>query len=166
MPLKMYEEAISLVLHEQIDARVGGLVQDLIAVFRQRADPDFVPTRLREAHNLREPGGEHVVAESLVFEDAKLLVAQRGPLDAITMQYTGVRGQARQYSGCSVLFGPIKNTCQGAPVRLIAQIALPRLGAGNDSAVDAPTQQIFDGYVKVAQMFQCAFTARDIGKVE
>ena len=72
--LKMDEQAIPFLLDEEIYARGGGLVENVVTVRNERVRENFIPPRMREPHHSRETDRKFVLANSLVVKNAELFV--------------------------------------------------------------------------------------------
>src|ERR1700678_348459 len=119
---------------------------------------------MRKLDWLQSVACQFVIAGPARFENTKTLVAERLACDAIAVEHAGMRGQARQNGGGSIALRPVKDLGQRMPVRLLAQIRLLRLRAGDDYRIHAAAPKIFDAGVKVIEVFASAIAARNIGQ--
>src|ERR1700677_109049 len=123
--LQVYEKTPPFPFHKRIHSALDGPSQYGITTGLQRVRSHFVPSGMRKADPAVRVADEGVVAGFTEGENTELLISQRLPADAIAVENTSVRRQAKQNRRNSVGFRPVQNIRQHRPIRFIAQVRLP-----------------------------------------
>src|ERR1700722_679941 len=109
MALEVHEETAFFLFHKQINARIRGLREHLVTAGSQRICSQFVPPGLWNLHHLASAVRKRMVPNRFVVEYAELLVGEPVPGNAIAVEHTGMRRQARQNGGSRIVLSPIQN---------------------------------------------------------
>src|SRR5579862_353554 len=131
------EHAVAALLDEQLHARVVGFGEDAVAAFAQRLRRHLVPTRMRDAEAGGQGHGQIVMTAGRMLEQAEAFVLQRTALDAVIVQHRGMACEARERGRRSVAVEPVEQVRERVPERLVFQVRVFRLGAGDDHRVEA-----------------------------
>src|ERR1700730_6255605 len=119
---------------------------------------------MRKTYALPGPAGQWVPASLREVENAKLLIGQPIPADAVAVQNAGMRRETGQNSSGRVALRPIEDIRQDSPVGFIPQIGLPRLRAGDDHAIKLVLPEFVEAVVEAIEMTLAAISSRNSGQ--
>jgi len=98
---------LAALFDEEVDSGVGRPSENFVAVRFEGVGFDFVPAGMGDAHGGAESGGERMLGEDLVFEDAELFVIEWLAQNAVAVQNSSVRSQTRQNRRNRIALGPV-----------------------------------------------------------
>ena len=84
--------------------------------------------------------------------------------DVVGVKNAGVGGEAGENGGDGVLGGPVEQMRERRPVRLVAEIGLARLSAGDDHAVEGRVPEFVAVVVEAVEVALSAVGAGDTGE--
>ena len=105
---------------------------------------------------------QRVIRHSCTLKNSEALLVKRSAADAIDMENGGMRRQAGPDCRSSVVFGPIDNFGESAPIRLVRQREGTRLRSSHNQAIEAAGPQIVNVGIAAAQMRPPEFGSRHV----
>src|SRR5271165_988967 len=105
--LKMDEKASFFLLYKRIHATVGRLRQHGVTACLQRLCLHFIPTRMRKTYLFPHVTSQFMVRHFIKRKYAELFVAQGMAANAVTVEDTRMRGQARQDRRGRIVLRPL-----------------------------------------------------------
>src|ERR1700678_2372682 len=121
---------------------------------------------MRHPHRIPNSIGKRMRRYFLVFEHAKLLVAQRISGDAISGENSRVRCETGQNRRRGVVLSPGQDFDQRRPVWLLAQVWTLRFGSSDDYSIKPAIEKFVNTGVEIIQMPAAQIVARDIRQRE
>ena len=103
-----------------------------------------------------------MIRNSIALEKSEALLAQPASQDAVGMEHRGVRGQAGPNGGVGVVFRPIDQFRQAAPMRFVLQVGSQRLHPGDDETVERAIPKMVDAGIEAVDVAPAPLRSRNV----